>query len=85
VRAIGRRVQRLERAVGIGSSPRIRYVLTIAGTDVEVPKSTFEKTHNDNGTLMELVTLAGSEQDITDEALDRFVAEFSGSTVKRRG
>ena len=72
MRAINRRVQRLERSASTESEPPWRVVLTIAGTGLEVSASTVEKIHNDNGTITGLVTLAGSRQDTADDDPDPF-------------
>jgi hypothetical protein len=76
MRAINRRVQHLERARTARVGDRIRYVLTIAGTDLEVSASAVENVPNDDGTIKQIVTLAGSRQDNTNDDLDPFANRF---------
>ncbi len=78
MKAIGRRLCRLEDRFAPPDKPRERYRLVVGriGPEEGLQNATCKRTLCANGLLMEVVRLNGSSDGLTDEDLDRFVESF---------
>ena len=78
MKAIGRRVCRLEVRFAPRDKPRerVRLVVHALGPEEGLQNATCQRTLGANGSLVEAVRLNGSGDGLTDEDLDRFVESF---------
>jgi len=78
MKAIGRRVCRLEVRFAPRDKPRerVRLVVGAIGPEEGLQNATCQRTLSANGLLTEVVRLKGSGDGLTDEDLDRFVESF---------
>jgi hypothetical protein len=84
MKAISRRVQRLERTRGQDANQKpFRVILSNVGKKLNLETSSVQIIQHAGGGSTEIVTLDGCLGDITDEELDRFVAGRSGAATPR--
>lgn len=78
MKAIGRRLCRLEDRFAPRDKPRDRVRVVVSGIGPEecLQNATCERTLCANGSLVEVVRLNGSVDGLTDEDLDKFVESF---------
>ena len=77
MKAIARRLRRLEDLSGVLESPkRMRLVICAIGQSLDLSKSTCRRRLDRSGVLTEIVELQGSAQELTDEQLEKFVQSF---------
>ena len=76
MKAVIRRLRRLEQARFEAGRGRTRVVISGVGMPLNLEKSTCTRTLAANGLLTEIVQLDGRREDLTDEELENFVAEF---------
>jgi hypothetical protein len=58
------------------SNQRFRIVASTSGRPLNLANSTCRRTLAPNGLMTQIVTLDGSDQGLTDEDLEEFVASF---------
>ena len=58
------------------SNQRFRIVASTSGRPLNLASSTCKRTLGTNGLLTEIVDLDGSDQGVTDEDLEEFIAGF---------
>jgi hypothetical protein len=76
MRAVDRRLRRLEQLQFEPARVPMRVVISGVGMPLNLEKSTCTRTLAANGLLTEIVQLDGRREDLTDEELENFVAEF---------
>ena len=76
MRALDRRLRRLEQLQFEPAREPIRVVISAVGSPLNLEKSTCERTLAANGLLTEFVHLDGRRADLTDEELNRWIASF---------
>ena len=76
MKAIITRLRRLEQLHSEPGREPMRVVISGVGIPLNLEKSTCTRTLAANGLLTEIVQLDGRREDLTDEELENFVAEF---------
>ncbi len=81
------RLDRLEKAWAPSQGPQeiMRWVFAPVCGSTNLANSTCKRMLCSNGTLMEMISLDGDRQGISDEQIDRFVASFPIETVRQGG
>jgi len=76
MRALANRVMRLEAKANDAADDVFRFVFSRVDKPLNWATSKCTRTRQTNGSLFEFVTLDGSDHDLTDDELDRFVERF---------
>ena len=78
MRALARRLHRLEELAGVSGVPRqrLRFVISTVGLTRDLTRCTCRRTLAPNGLLTEFVDLGGDYPKWSDEDIDRFVEQF---------
>jgi hypothetical protein len=78
MRALARRLHKLEELAGVSGMPRqrMRLVILTVGRTRDLARCTCRRTLAPNGLLTEFVDLDGASPEWSDEDIDRFVARF---------
>ena len=83
VRALTRRLDRLEDHYAPADGPRKRFTVVVSalGRPLNLGGSTCRRRLGPDGTMTELVQLDGSRDGLSDEELDRFIERFPIETA----
>lgn len=76
MRAITRRLLTLERAYAPTRLQPFRVVVSACGRPLNLETSTCTRTCHPNGSLIEVVHLDGTDEGLSHEDLERFIARF---------
>lgn len=77
MRAITRRLCRLEDQIGLAGKPRRRFRLVVSlAKPLNLATSTCQRRLSPDGLLTEIVRLDGSRDGLTDEELEKFIERF---------
>ena len=78
MRALVRRLHKLEELAGVSGVPRqrMRFVISTIGLTRDLARCTCRRTLGSNGLLTEFVDLDGDDPAWSDEDIDRFVEQF---------
>lgn len=78
MRAIARRLHRLEERAGLSGKPQERLLVVVSalGRPLNLAGSTCRRTLGLDGSILDHVHLDGSRDGLTDEELDRFIERF---------
>ena len=84
MKAITRRLCRLENRAGLSGKPRERFLVVVSalGSPLNLAGSTCRRTLAADGSITELVHLDGCRDGLTDDELERFIQTFPIEAAK---